>query len=397
MDFPPFHMDRWLNRIEARRSGQGWDLASSTGPKFTLSELLALVGEPEALERLLALPLTYAAMEGGEELRAAIAQAEGVAADDVLVVTGAAEGLLILFALAAEPGANVVLPHPDFPAMTALAHGFGLEVRHYGLDRRSGFRLDPEAVAALSDARTRMILVISPHNPTGAVVGEAELGWLHDFCESRRMPLVCDQVYHPIYYGDARPSATRLPGAIVLGDCSKALCLSGLRVGWIVDRDAERREREADAKGYFTISNTALGEALAVRAVRHRDRILARARQVAATNLPALEDFFARHEDLLGWVRPEGGFTAFPWLQDGRDATALCTALDEHGVGVLPGATMDAPAHFRIGFGASGERFSGGLRAFDSFLENWPGTKRTLVPDPEMKRTRQPRAPTGGP
>jgi aspartate/methionine/tyrosine aminotransferase len=218
-------------------------------------------------------------------------------------------------------------------------------------------------------------LVISPHNPSGAVVEADEMRWLHDFCGKRGVSFVCDQVYHPIYYGVARPSAAALPGAIVLGDCSKALCLSGLRVGWIVDRSSERRERRLDARGYFTISNNIIGEALAVHALRHRARILERARRVAERNLRLLDDFFARHRDVFSWVRPQGGFTAFPWLQDGTDATAMCSALDAHGVGVVPGACMHAPAHFRLGFGAGGDRFADGLAAFEAFLESWSGPR----------------------
>ena len=186
MNLEPFLLDRWLNTIEFKKSGAGWDLASSTGPTLTLRELLEIDGESDTLVRLLELPLTYTPMQGTEELRAAIAAAEGVGIEHVQIVTGAAEGLLILFALAAESGANVVLPRPDFPAMTALARGFGLEVRQYALRPERGFRMAPEAVAGLCDARTRLVLVMSPHNPSGAVVEPDELRWLHDVCVDRK-------------------------------------------------------------------------------------------------------------------------------------------------------------------------------------------------------------------
>jgi aspartate/methionine/tyrosine aminotransferase len=314
-------------------------------------------------------------MHGTLELRTAIAEAEGVQPEHVQVVTGAAEGLLALFALAAEPGANVVLPYPDFPAMTALARGFGLQIRHYPLQAEHGFQLDPEAVAARIDGRTRLVVVISPHNPTGAVIAPDELVWLHDVCVNQGAPFVCDQVYHPIYYGKPQPTAARLPGAIVLGDFSKALCLSRLRVGWIVDRDAVRSERLADARAYFTISNNALGEALAVHAMRHRQPILERAHRIASRNLELLEAFFVRHRDAFGWTRPAGGFTAFPWLTDGADTMELCTALNAAGIGLVPGRCYEAPTHFRIGFGASGERFAEGLAALDAFVASWFGNR----------------------
>ena len=104
---------------------------------------------------------------------------------------------------------------------------------------------------------------------------------LHGFCADRRVQFVCDQVYHPIYHGPETRTAARLPYATVISDFSKALCLSGLRIGWIIDRDARRRERYLNARNYFTITAKVFGERLAVIAVQHSVEIYARARQVA--------------------------------------------------------------------------------------------------------------------
>ena len=96
---------------------------------------------------------------------------------------------------------------------------------------------------------------------------------LHDFCAERKVQFVSDEVYHPIYHGPAMRSAARLPHATVLGDFSKALCLSGLRIGWMIEPDARRREHYLNARSYFTVSGTVLGERLATLALRHRDAI----------------------------------------------------------------------------------------------------------------------------
>jgi aspartate/methionine/tyrosine aminotransferase len=91
----------------------------------------------------------------------------------VQVVTGAAEALLILFFLAAESGANVVLPRPGFPANAALAESLGIAVRYYTLRAENQFRVDPDEIRRLVDRNTRLLLVNSPHNPTGAVLSDA--------------------------------------------------------------------------------------------------------------------------------------------------------------------------------------------------------------------------------
>ena len=79
----------------------------------------------------------------------------------------------------------------------------------------------------------------------------------------------------------------------MFGDFSKALCLSGLRTGWIVERDPARREQFTNARSYFTVSNTALGERLAALAIRQREAIYERARRVAGENLALLDALMA--------------------------------------------------------------------------------------------------------
>jgi len=367
MELPPFLLDRWINQKQEPNSGIEYDLASSTGPVWTLRELLDVAGEDE-LEGLLDTALSYTTAIGTQALRTAIADLEGVEPDAVQVVTGAQEALLILFFHAAEPGANVVLPDPGFPANSALAESLGITVRYYHLRAENDFRIDPEEVCALMDGDTRLLMVNSPHNPTGAVIGDDELEALHDYCAERSVQLVCDQVYHPIYHGMAAQTAARLPHATVISDFSKALCLSGLRIGWMVDHDAARRERYLNARSYFTITANALGERLAALALRHSERIYGRAREVAGRNLALLDAVMARHSERLRWVRPRGGMIAFPRLADGGNAREFCRGLARRGVLIAPGDTFGQPSHFRLGFAASGEKFGKAMERFEEFM-----------------------------
>ena len=369
MQFTPFLLDQWLHQKFSADPPIEFDLGSSTGPSWTLGELLALAGEG-ACERLLDTPLFYTSATGTDELRDAIAGLQGVDPGDVQLVTGAAEALWLLFFDAAEAGANVVLPNPGFPANAALAESFGIEIRHYALRAENAFRVDADEIRRLVDERTRFVLVNSPHNPTGAVLDETEMESLHDFCAARGVQFVSDEVYQPIYHGAAMRSAARLPHATVLGDFSKALCLSGLRVGWIVERDPKRRRRYTNARTYLTVSNTALGERLAVLALEHREAIYGRARSVAQANLSLLDQFFGDFGDLVKWVRPSGGMTAFPWLADGSDAREFCQSLVTRGVMVAPGDCFGMPSHFRIGFAASGEGFPGGIARVGEILRS---------------------------
>ena len=385
MKIPDFLLDRWLGQYKFSDHPPEFDLASSTGPHWTARELLGLLSADER-EQLFETELVYADTSGGEKLRAAVGEMQGVSPRQVQVVTGASEALLILFFLAAEPGANVILPFPLFPPTAVIPQLLGLETRFYRLRRENDFRIDIDEVKKLADDRTRLLLVNSPHNPTGATVTDEEMTELHDFAAGRGVQFVSDEVYHPVYHGRATASAARLPHATVLGSFSKSLSLSGLRLGWIVERDAARLHGYAEARSYFTISNTPLGEELAALALRHRETILARASRVASANLALLDEFFAEHADRLSWVRPRGGMTAFPWLADGGDAREFCREMAARGVLLLPGDCWEMSDHFRLGFGVSDQGFAEGLSRLGEFLRGRSRTAAGLSGAPAAAR-----------
>jgi DNA-binding transcriptional MocR family regulator len=107
-------------------------------------------------------------------------------------------------------------------------------------------------------------------------------------------------------------------------------------------------------------------------AVQNREKIFGRARKVAGANLELLDQFMSDHADHFGWVRPVGGMTAFPWLASDRDARGFCESLAGQGVLFAPGDCFRMPSHFRLGFGASGERFPEALERLSDFLKHYP-------------------------
>jgi aspartate/methionine/tyrosine aminotransferase len=252
--------------------------------------------------------------------------------------------------LAAEPGANVILPRPGFATFSALPESLGIEVRYYTIHQNNNFCIDVEEIKRLADANTKLVLVNSPHHPTGATISDAELESLHGFTSARGIQLVSEEVYHPIYHGRATQSAARLPHATVIHDFSKAFSLAGVRTGWIIEHDEKRREQYWNTRAYFSISNTTAGEILAEIAMRNRHIVLGKTQETASRNLQRLDDFMAEHSDTLGWVRPQGGTTAFPWLLSDEDAKPFCQAAAERGILLVPGDCYDMPSHFRLGF-----------------------------------------------
>jgi len=363
----PFLLDEWLDTFE---HGAEFNLAASTGPAWSLNELLSLANDEER-ERFLTHKVIYGRPAGADSLRSAIAEMHGVSADAVQVVTGASEALVILMWLAAEPGANVIVPQPGFTTFSALPESLGVETRYYAIRRENGFRFDLEEIKGLADRNTKLILINSPHNPTGATISDAELGDLHGFTSSRGIQLVSDEVYSPIFHGDPTRSASRLPHATVIHDFSKAFPLSGVRTGWMIEHDPKRRKDYWTARAYFSITNNTCGEILAEIAMRRRDVVLGRTQKVATENLRLLNSFMAGHRDTIGWIPPRGGMTAFPWLASGENSREFCRAAAERGIALAPGDCFDAPPHFRLGFAAMTDRFPDALDRLGEFLKSW--------------------------
>jgi len=373
MQLKPFLLDIWLDDYEHDIE---FNLASSEGPRWTVNAVLNLAGEEER-QRFLNHELVYGRPAGADGLRAAIAEMHHVSAECVQVVTGASEALVVLMWLAAEAGANVILPRPGYAPFSALPESLGIETRFYGIRKENNFSIDVAEIIKLADAGTNLIMVNSPHHPTGATMSDAEMDRLHEFTSARGIQLVSDEVYHPIYHGRETKSASRLPQATVIHDFSKAFSLPGIRTGWIIDHDRKRRERYWNARTYFSISNNSAGEMLAEIAMRKRDVILGKTQETATLNLEHLDRFMAGHRETLGWIRPQGGMAAFPWLVSGENARPFCQAAAEQGILLAPGDCFDSPSHFRLGFAATGPEFPRALDRLGKLVTNWPAKSRT--------------------
>ena len=363
MKLPPFLLDHWIAKYEFADPPIAYNLAASTGPKLSLHELLKMGGG--SLDDV---ALSYAPPEGQKSLRAAIAAFHGVDPDWVVVTTGASEALSILYCLAVEPGAEIVLPDPGFPAFEAVASAWGLKTMHYALRRDENFAQTADAVLAAVGSKCVLALVNSPHNPTGAVMPRHEIERLASGLQGRGARLIVDEVYRPLYSGKPEPSAAGIDNVIVVSDMSKALSLPGLRTGWLIIGDSELRQRAIDARSYFTISGSPLLEALTRHALINREAIFTALREVAQRNITLLADFMARTSDTLGWVPPAGGTVCFPWFKDGRDARPFCEAAAARGVLIAPGDCFQAPSHMRFGFGAQAQGYDHALAVLSGLL-----------------------------
>ena len=365
MDLPPFLLDEWISKYDFADPPIAYNLASSTGPRWSVEELAGLGAPPPDLASSV---LSYAPPAGSRKLREAVADFHGVDPDWVVMTTGASEALSVFLCLSERPGGNVVTPDPAYPAYAAMAQLWRLGVRNYRLSAAADFTQQAGDILAAVDADTVAVIVNTPHNPTGSVMPAEELARLSANLADRGVPLVVDEVYHPLYFGPKQPTAAGIENVVVTSDLSKAMSLPGLRTGWLIDRDAARRARIVNARGYFTISGSPQLELLATHALRHRDQILGRLQAAAAKNLALLETLIDGSDGVLSWSRPRGGTTSFPWFSDGRNSRPFCEALAQAGVLVAPGDCFGHGSHMRIGFAQQEAQFHAAAQLIDHAL-----------------------------
>jgi len=371
MKFQAFLLDQWLQKNAAAE----FNLGLSTGPRWTVRELLALTGAAGgAAQRLLDIELRYPPTAGALGLREAIAEMQGVPVEEVVVFAGGAEALFQVFYLAAEPGANVIVPWPCFPAHQVVPESLGFEIRRYRLRRENSYAVDIEEVKRLADRRTKILVVNSPHNPTGATVTNEEMAALHDFAAARGIQFLSDEVFHAVYHGRETESAARLPHATVVNDFSKAFSLPGLRLGWIIERDAARRKEYLNTREFVSVSNTPMGEFLGEIAIRHHDKVLGRTRDVTRANLALLSRTIGEFPRVLDWVPPVGGMTAWVRLASHGDARLFCEQALRHGLLIAPGDCWGFADHFRIGFGLGPAWYPRAMERFSELVHAWSET-----------------------
>ena len=347
-----FALERWFARWEFAVRHQ---LSASDVEPYTLNELLPLA-DADARHRWDRLSLGYTESSGLPALREAIASLyERLTSDDILVVAGAEEGIFLLTHALLAPGDSAVVVTPAYQSLHALPEALGARVHAVSLRHEERWQLDPDAVAAAMDRTTRLVTINFPHNPTGAHITRDVLRRLLAAAEAAGATLWSDEVYR----GLEADAAAQLPAAadlseraVSLGVMSKSFALPGLRIGWLATRNRDLLSRVARLKDYTTICSSAPSEVLALIALRARDAVLRRSRDIVAANRRAAAAFFADHARVADWVPAAAGSTAFPRLP-GRDTDAVAARLiEQHSTLMVPGRVFGADAaHFRLGLG----------------------------------------------
>jgi aspartate/methionine/tyrosine aminotransferase len=228
-----------------------------------------------------------------------------------------------------------------------------------------GWRLDLEALGRQVSSRTRLIILTSPHNPSGAPIDGEDLCAVGAIAAGAGALVLVDEVYLDAARAAAgieAVSAATLDGPfLVTSSLTKSFGLAGLRCGWIVACTDEVAERIRRTRDVVDNASSAPVDRLGAHAFTHLGALTARARAILGANLAHARSFFDTQES-IAVSTPLCASVCFPRLQGVADATTFIARLDaEAGVAVTPGRFFDAPAHFRISLAGRPDRLAEGL------------------------------------
>ena len=324
----------------------------------------------------------YTPVAGLPELRAAVAEKtardSGYAVDgsQVLITNGGKQAVYNAFATLLDPGDEVILIAPywtTYPEAIKLAGGVPVEVI---TDETSGYLASLEQLEAARTGRTKVLLFVSPSNPTGAVYPPEQVRAIGAWAAERGLWVVTDEIYEHLVYGDATHAsiATETPQladrVVVLNGVAKTYAMTGWRVGWMIGpSDIVKAATNLQSHATSNVSNVAQVAALAavsgdLSAVAAMRAAFDRRRRTIVSML----------SDIPGVVcpEPEGAFYVYPSVKGllgrplrGRVASSstelAAIILDEAEVAVVPGEAFGTPGYLRLSYALGDDDLAEGI------------------------------------
>lgn len=303
--------------------------------------------------------------------------AQSCALEDVLITAGAAEANYLALMQLLQPGDEIVVERPGWPQAEVIAAAKEVVIKRIDRHEAQAWALQPDDLHKVVTARTRMIFLSNPNNPTGHLMDEPTLREVVGIADRVGAWLLVDEVYAGLEWERPRaPSVAGLyPRGITTGSVSKALGLQGLRTGWLISQDqaliADAVILRENASEIMNIMGEVIAE-VALRPDRYKAALDA-ARDAGAQNLQWLNNWIEQ-QGRITWVPPQAGLIGLGRLPKGIDSDAFATRLLEppYRTFVLPGSAYGMPGHIRLGVGGGADvNLAEGMQRLGQALQGW--------------------------
>jgi len=327
----------------------------------------------------------YTPAAGIAELRGAISRLYKktygleVSPEQVIVSNGAKHSLHNALAATAGPGDEVIIPTPYWVSYSDLVQMTGASYKLVTTTQASGFKMSAAQLRAALSPRSRLVMLNSPGNPTGAVYTRQELETLADVILQSKLVVISDEIYEKLVYGDSRATcfATLRPGlperTITISGVSKSYAMTGWRMGWALG-PANVVKAMGNVQSQETSNPSSISQYAALAALEGDQECVefeAR-RALVCKRLAAMPS--------IACPLPGGAFYAFFNVAGhfGRtlagkrvtDSAGFCqVALESAHVNLVPGSAFGAEGYVRLSFAASREQLNAGLDKLEELLK----------------------------
>ena len=306
-----------------------------------------------------------------------------VAPEQVLLSNGAKHSIHNALAATVGPGDEVIIPSPYWVSYSELVEMTGAKAVLVPTAMQSGFKMSPEQLRKAITPRSKLLMLNSPCNPTGAVYSRSELEKLADVVLGTPVAVLSDEIYEQLTYGDARPTcfATLRPKlaeqTITISGASKSYAMTGWRMGWTVAPKAI-----VDAMGNIQSQETSCASSVSqyalLAALTGPQDCVAQMRAEFAKRRELVSRWLEKMPG-IGYLKPDGAFYAFfdvsahfgKPLAGGpvNDSAGFCrAALEVANVNLVQGSAFGCEGFVRMSFATSAEQIEGGLSRLDQWL-----------------------------
>jgi aspartate aminotransferase len=319
---------------------------------------------------------THAGLSALRELIANDSKALGISANDIIVTAGSQEALYLALLTLIDEGDEVLIPDPGFVAYPTITRMAGGNTTTYAMPAADGFCFDLESFIRSITPRTKVVVCISPSNPTGRTLSAVDLKAIAAAIDGTGIFVISDEIYRDLYFGDNRPEtiADYYPNTLVISGLSKSMSMTGWRLGWICG-PTEVIKAALILHGYVTTCASTVSQKAALAAWTDE----------AENARKAHRDIFRERRDFLlslletraglKAVSPDGAFYAMVDIHQYGSSIQVAEAILEQRVITVPGAAFgkQGEGFLRVSFCASLDILAEGVDRIRKGLESSKG------------------------